>query len=139
MTKATTIGYRIKTIRESSNLSQSEFAKRINISSEKLNSWENNESIPAAKPILAIINEFNVSSDWLLYGEKYNDPIEGENLTSIHLKLMSLLEEEQKDFDKDLNDYKLSKIEQHLIETFRDLDYKKQEEILKMIDKKLDE
>ncbi|GAA0346899.1 hypothetical protein GCM10008931_42720 [Oceanobacillus oncorhynchi subsp. oncorhynchi] len=139
MTKATTIGHRIKTIRENYNLSQEDFAKRINIPSEKLNSWENNNSIPAAKPIFAIINEFNVSSDWLLYGEKYINPIEGENLTSIHLKLINFLEEEQEDFDKDLNDYKLSKIEQHLIETFRDLEYKKQEEILKMIDKKLDE
>ncbi|WP_368900865.1 helix-turn-helix domain-containing protein [Oceanobacillus oncorhynchi] len=141
MTKATTIGHRIKIIRENSNLSQEGFAKRINISTDKLSDWENenNESIPAAKPLFAIINEFSVSSDWLLYGEESNDSIKGENLTSIHLKLMGLLKDiQEEDFAKESPDYNLSKTEQYLIDSFRDLEFEEKEDILKIIDEKLD-
>lgn len=60
-----TIGKRIKTLREKNNLSQDEFAHRINTSQSNLSKYETGKSKISADSLLMIAKEFNVSIEYL--------------------------------------------------------------------------
>ena len=60
---------RIKTIRKSNNLTQTEFGKRIGVKGNTVTNHETGLRIPSEAVILAICREFDVSERWLRTGE----------------------------------------------------------------------
>ena len=68
---------RIKQLMEDQNLSQQEFAQRLNLSAASLSSIFTGRTNPTNKHVLAIHHAFpEVNVNWLLFGEgdKFNDP-----------------------------------------------------------------
>ena len=64
------LGERIKLLRKTLNLSQSEFGKKLEITESAVCSYENNRRIPSEQVIMAICREFNVNRPWLMDDEK---------------------------------------------------------------------
>lgn len=62
------IGDRLKIWRKSNNLTLKDIHDKTGISRGNLSDIENNKVIPSGKTLLALINEFNVSADWILSG-----------------------------------------------------------------------
>lgn len=67
----TTLGERIKTLRESRGLSRAELMETLSI--HNLGRFESNERIPGAAILIALSNFFNVSIDWMLTGKDHSD------------------------------------------------------------------
>lgn len=63
---------RIKQLRESKNLTQSDLAKKLNITRSAVNSWEMEISTPTAQNLVEMSKIFNVSVDYLLGLDKDN-------------------------------------------------------------------
>ena len=61
-----TIGTRIARLREANGLSQSDLAKRMNISRTGVRSWECGENCPATDNLISLAKIFHVSTDYLL-------------------------------------------------------------------------
>jgi len=57
---------RIKSLRESINLSQAELAKRLGITRSSVNAWELGISVPSTQYIVELSGIFKVSTDHLL-------------------------------------------------------------------------
>ncbi len=66
---------RIKTLRESNNLTQSGLAKILDITRSSVNAWEMGISSPSTQYIVEIAQYFGVSTDYLLgvHGSKSFD------------------------------------------------------------------
>ena len=64
------IGNVIKNIRKENNLTQSEFASILWVSSQAVSKWENGVSIPDISTLKEISNKFNVDLDYLITGKK---------------------------------------------------------------------
>jgi transcriptional regulator with XRE-family HTH domain len=60
------IGSKIITLRKKLNISQSELAKRTNVSRTIIGNYERNENTPSIDILLKIAKEFNVSVDFLI-------------------------------------------------------------------------
>ncbi len=75
-------GDRIKELRKQRGLTQKEFCKIINAKQAKLSCIERGTNEPGIEIIMTICKTFNVSADWLLFGEKSggntNKPFEEE-------------------------------------------------------------
>lgn len=61
-------GARIKEIRTTNNLTQSEFANIFNKTHTAIQFWEADKSKPPKKDISTICKTFNIDKDWLLNG-----------------------------------------------------------------------
>lgn len=59
---------RIKELRKSKNLSQTDFANQINVSQNMITRYENGLTIPPDRAIADICREFNVNEKWLRFG-----------------------------------------------------------------------
>lgn len=59
---------RIKTVRESNNLTQKEFAERLGVKAGTVTSYECGYRIPTDAIITAISKEFNINKEWLING-----------------------------------------------------------------------
>lgn len=59
---------RIKELRKSMNLTQSDFGARIGIKGNTVTGWETGIRTPSDAVILSICREFGVSEAWLRYG-----------------------------------------------------------------------
>lgn len=57
---------RIKELREKNNLTQSELARRLNITRSSVNAWEMGISIPSTEKLVDICLILHTSSDYLL-------------------------------------------------------------------------
>ena len=64
------IGNVIKNIRKENNLTQSEFASILWVSSQAVSKWENGVSIPDISTLKEISNKVNVDLDYLITGKK---------------------------------------------------------------------
>ena len=60
------IGSKIITLRKKFNISQSELAKRVDVSRTIIGNYERNENTPSIDILLKIAKEFNVSVDYLI-------------------------------------------------------------------------
>ena len=60
------IGSRITTLRKKFNLSQSELAKKVEVSRTIIGNYERNENTPSIEILLKIAKIFNVSVDYLI-------------------------------------------------------------------------
>jgi transcriptional regulator with XRE-family HTH domain len=64
-----TVGSRIKSLRLRLALSQDQLCKEIGIKTSSLSRIENGNTDPSMSTIIALMQYFNVSSDWILTGE----------------------------------------------------------------------
>lgn len=60
------ISDRIKSLRESSNKTQSELAKQLGITRSSVNAWEMGISVPSTQYLVELAHIFHVSTDYLL-------------------------------------------------------------------------
>jgi phage repressor protein C with HTH and peptisase S24 domain len=66
---AINIGEKLKSIRKALNLSQIEFAKKLNISERSLRDYEKNRFNVNYDLLSQLINDYNVNSDWIFKDE----------------------------------------------------------------------
>lgn len=59
---------RIRTIRQSANMSMRAFGDRIGVSSAAVSKIETGVNAPSEQTIRAICNEFNINREWLEFG-----------------------------------------------------------------------
>lgn len=64
------VAERIKFLREQKGFTQSELAKKLNITRSSVNAWEMGISIPSTQCIIQLASLFSVSTDYLLGVEK---------------------------------------------------------------------
>ena len=60
------IADRIKDVRETRNLTQSELARHWGITRSSVNAWEQGISVPSTQYVVELARLFNTSSDYLL-------------------------------------------------------------------------
>lgn len=77
-----TLGDKIKKIRITNNLKQSELAEMLFVSEKTISSWENNRTIPDLNMIYKISDYFKKSFYYLI-----NDDYDTENINEIEIKL----------------------------------------------------
>ena len=78
-----TIGYRLRELRKSHNLTLKQLAEILGVSHGNISDWESERSKPSADAIVNISKYFNVSADWLLTGkDNANKSNDVENATS---------------------------------------------------------
>ena len=77
-----TLGDKIKKIRLSNNLKQSELAEILFVSEKTISSWENNRTIPDLNMIYKISDYFKKSFYYLI-----NDNYDTDNINEIEIKL----------------------------------------------------
>lgn len=75
------IADKIKELREANNLTQTELAKKLNITRSSVNAWEMGISVPSTTYLVELANLFKVSTDYLL-GLPTNNSIDISKLTS---------------------------------------------------------
>lgn len=81
------IADRIKSLREASHLTQSELAKKLNITRSSVNAWEMGISVPSTAYLIELAQLFHVSTDYLL-GLKTNTAIEVDMLSEEEIAIV---------------------------------------------------
>lgn len=125
------LGNKIKFLREQKDINQSEFAKILGIANSTLSQYETGQRIPSDEIKLKIANYFKVTIDYLLGNSSESTTIESEN-QDISL-IMTNLKEKLKNyegvmFDGEILDETTAKL---LLEALEH-----QEKIIKEINKK---
>ncbi|KAA9242799.1 MULTISPECIES: helix-turn-helix domain-containing protein [Aerococcus] len=64
------VGHRIRQLRKSLGLNQTEFAKRINATLPAVSNWETGKNLPNNERLKAIADLGGITVEYLLYGEK---------------------------------------------------------------------
>lgn len=113
------ISERIKELRKKSKTSQAELAKSIGVSSGNVGDWERGRAKPGADALIALMNFFRVSSDYLLTGK--NAPTE-----------------EKEELQSSDSSMLFTKEEIDMIMKFRQLDYGDQQDTIDIIEMKYD-
>ena len=67
------ISERIKELREKQNITQSSLAKKLSITRSAVNAWEMGISIPNVEKLVELSSLFNVSVDYLLGVNSYEN------------------------------------------------------------------
>lgn len=78
---------RIKALRESRGWTQAELARRMNMTRNGINSWEQGLSMPSPQSLVDLARLFSVSTDYLLGVEKHNTV----NVTGLDEKDIALI------------------------------------------------
>ena len=60
---------RIAQVRKQAGLSQEQLGEKLGVSRQAVSKWESGQTNPDISYITAMCQLFNVSSDWLLFGE----------------------------------------------------------------------
>lgn len=89
-----TLGEKIKQIRLSNNLKQSELAEMLFVSEKTISSWENNRTVPDLNMIYKISDYFKKSFYCLI-----NDNYDTDNINEIEIKLKVDSDEYKRIFD----------------------------------------
>lgn len=63
------IGDRFKQLRINNGLNQTQFADKIGIQQSAVSAIEKGERLPTTDQIVTAANNFNVTSDWILFGD----------------------------------------------------------------------
>ena len=61
-------GEQIKSVRTSRDLTQEQFAGKLNVTRQAVSNWENNRNLPDIEMLIQISTEFHVSLDQLILG-----------------------------------------------------------------------
>lgn len=83
---------RIKALRESQGLTQSELAKQLGITRSSVNAWEQGISVPSTQYIVELATIFKVSTDYLL-GVNATASINVSGLTDSDIELTNSIVE----------------------------------------------
>lgn len=83
------IGQVIKEIRKKHNLTQTDFAKKYNVTYQAVSKWENGKNLPDIALIKQICNDFNLDINNLLEGEYLKE--KKSNKTKIIILIISIL------------------------------------------------
>ena len=78
---------RINALRESRGWTQAELARRMNMTRNGINSWEQGLSMPSPQSLVDLARLFSVSTDYLLGVEKHNTV----NVTGLDEKDVALI------------------------------------------------
>ena len=81
------LALKIKTLREDNNMTQTELARKLNVSRACVSSWEIELSNPSTESIVDLANLFNVSSDYLL-GINHNSCIDIAGLSNQDVSML---------------------------------------------------
>lgn len=65
------VGMRISQLRRENNMTQRDLARALNVSPSAIGMYEQGRRQPSADLIVAICQEFSVSTQWLLTGRPY--------------------------------------------------------------------
>lgn len=68
--KDTSLAGRLKAVRKSENLSQKQFGESLGIPWRTYQNYELSLRVPSAELVAAVIAEFDLDSDWLLFGDE---------------------------------------------------------------------
>ena len=63
------IAQRINALRLEAELSQTEFGERVGVGRLAVNRWENRAQLPKMETVRKLAEEYNVTPEWILYGE----------------------------------------------------------------------
>lgn len=81
---------RIKELRKSLKLTQSNFARKIGIGATAISKLEKGENTPSDQTILSICREFNVNEQWLRTGE--GEMFDTKPTSELKLQLLHLID-----------------------------------------------
>lgn len=87
--KKVMIAQKIKKLREARNWSQAELARRVDVTRNGVNSWEQGLSMPSPACLVELAKVFSVSTDYLLGIES----LERVNVSGLDSKEVALLTE----------------------------------------------
>lgn len=107
-----TLGEKIKKIRISNNLKQSELAEMLFVSEKTISSWENNRTVPDLNMIYKISDRFKKSFYYLI-----NDDYDTNNTNEIEIKLKV----DKVEYTRILNEvkkYSINKLNVNQIDTY---------------------
>lgn len=107
---------RIHAVRAQADLTMSEFAKRIGMTTSSISLFESGKATPSDRTVLSICREFGVNERWLRTGE-------GEMFEQTRETVLDRLSME----------YDLSREQRSVIEAFLDLDPQERDVILKYV------
>ncbi len=62
--------YRLANLRSENNMTQAELGRKIGVSRQTIWHFENNQRTPSLNRILQYSEIFNVTTDWILKGDK---------------------------------------------------------------------
>lgn len=62
-------GEQIKSIRKNANLTQEQFAMKLNVSRQAVSNWENNKNLPDIGMLILMSDVFQISLDKLIKGD----------------------------------------------------------------------
>ncbi|GEC91643.1 XRE family transcriptional regulator [Brevibacillus brevis] len=99
-------------IRKTKKVNQATFSNQIGISQATLSEWEQDKYKPSVDTILALVTQFDVNIEWLLFGITNDSLRDDGGVFHVH---------------------NISKLEGDLISEFRKLKAKDQEEIIDFI------
>ncbi|EFQ46960.1 DNA-binding helix-turn-helix protein [Lactobacillus gasseri MV-22] len=68
------IGDRIRELRTSHRLSQTELSKLLHVSQQTITKWENGKAEPSSGALAKLAEYFDVSADYLLGSDKTSEP-----------------------------------------------------------------
>jgi transcriptional regulator with XRE-family HTH domain len=61
-------GEQIKALRKKQNMTQEQFADKLNVTRQAVSNWENNRNLPDIEMLIRISTEFHISLDQLILG-----------------------------------------------------------------------
>lgn len=64
-------GDQIRNIRKKENLTQEQFAIKLNVSRQAVSNWENNKNLPDIGMLILMSDVFQISLDQLVKGEDH--------------------------------------------------------------------
>ena len=81
------IGNKIKTLRTTNNLNQSELSELLNVTQASLSTYENGNKLPSLDVLIRIADYFKVSLDWLCDRKTSSQLYTGADLITFFLEL----------------------------------------------------
>lgn len=95
------IADKIKTLRQQTGLTQTELAKKLNITRSSVNAWEMGISIPSTQYVVELADLFKVTTDYIL-GYNNDRVINISSLTEEQSKILfALIQHFTKENEKD--------------------------------------
>lgn len=82
------LGEKIKSLRVSRKMTQSELAEKLNVTKSTISSYENDSRQPSYEVLIKISSLFNVTIDSLLMGERNGIYLDVHNLNQYQIKVI---------------------------------------------------
>lgn len=85
------LGEKIKSLRFSLKLNQSELAEKLCVSKQAVSNWENNNIQPSIDTLVKLSSFFGVTTDYLLGVEREKQALDIQNLTEEEIAHVQLI------------------------------------------------